>query len=144
MEKIDIHAADTELKKSVKQVIVLRKDLNMRKGKMVAQGSHASLGSVLKNGEHVRDEKNNRFVIVMDDVLEAWLVGNFRKVVVGCDSEPELLALADAAEKAGLRSKIIVDNGLTEFNGIPTITALAIGPNLAADIDPITGHLKLI
>ena len=25
-----------------KQVIVIRKDLNMRKGKMIAQGSHAS------------------------------------------------------------------------------------------------------
>ena len=28
---------------NVKQVIVLRKDLNMRKGKMVAQGAHASM-----------------------------------------------------------------------------------------------------
>ncbi len=29
-----------------KQVIVLRKDLNMRKGKMVAQGAHASMRAV--------------------------------------------------------------------------------------------------
>jgi len=27
----------------VKQVIVLRKDLQMRKGKMIAQGAHASM-----------------------------------------------------------------------------------------------------
>ena len=30
-----------------KQVIVLRKDLNMRKGKMVAQGAHASMAALL-------------------------------------------------------------------------------------------------
>ena len=27
----------------IKQVIVIRKDLNMRKGKMVAQGAHAAM-----------------------------------------------------------------------------------------------------
>lgn len=37
----------------------------------------------------------------------------------------------------------ITDVGRTEFNGVPTITALAIGPNKSEDIDKITGHLKL-
>lgn len=32
----------------VKQVIVMRKDLQMTKGKIVAQGSHASLAVILK------------------------------------------------------------------------------------------------
>ena len=30
-----------------KQVIVIRKDLNMRKGKMIAQGAHASMKVIL-------------------------------------------------------------------------------------------------
>ena len=29
-----------------KQVIVLRKDLNMRKGKMISQGAHSSIGVI--------------------------------------------------------------------------------------------------
>lgn len=32
---------------NTKQVIVMRKDLNMRKGKMVAQGAHASMAVLL-------------------------------------------------------------------------------------------------
>lgn len=32
-----------------KQVIVMRKDLNMRKGKMIAQGAHASMKVLLDN-----------------------------------------------------------------------------------------------
>lgn len=36
-----------EKPRNVKQVIVVRKDLNMRKGKMVAQGSHASMKDLL-------------------------------------------------------------------------------------------------
>ena len=38
-----------------KQVIVLRKDLGMRKGKMVAQGAHASLGAILREGKLLFD-----------------------------------------------------------------------------------------
>lgn len=33
--------------RNVKQVIVMRKDLNMRKGKMIAQGAHASVDALL-------------------------------------------------------------------------------------------------
>ena len=33
-----------------KQVIVMRKDLNMRKGKMIAQGAHASMKVLLDAG----------------------------------------------------------------------------------------------
>jgi PTH2 family peptidyl-tRNA hydrolase len=29
-----------------KQVIIIRKDLNMRKGKMIAQGAHASMKAI--------------------------------------------------------------------------------------------------
>ena len=35
---------------ATKQVIVMRTDLNMRKGKMIAQGSHASLAFLTRNG----------------------------------------------------------------------------------------------
>lgn len=34
-----------------KQVIVMRTDLNMRKGKMIAQGSHASIAFLTRKGK---------------------------------------------------------------------------------------------
>ena len=44
---------------------------------------------------------------------------------------------------SGLEAHLIIDKGLTEFNNVPTKTAVAIGPNKSEDIDVITGNLKL-
>jgi PTH2 family peptidyl-tRNA hydrolase len=71
-----------------KQTIVLRKDLNMRKGKMVAQGAHASMRAILMLGH--QDARN--FVIPLDERLEPWLLGRFKKICVSVNSEAELLA----------------------------------------------------
>ena len=116
-----------------KQVIVLRKDLGMRKGKMVAQGAHASLGAILDKGKLKTDE---------DTV--AWLKGRFTKICVGVDSEQELVEIYGEARDMGLNASLIKDAGLTEFDGIPTLTAVAVGPGLPETIDKITGHLKLL
>ncbi len=134
-----------------KQVIIVRKDLNMRKGKMVAQGSHASLKAILDIG-HMRCEyevelgdSGNRFEIpINSSALQQWLEGRFTKVCVSVDSEEELLELYNKAKEAGLLCSLITDAGLTEFNNVPTITCAAIGPAFPEDVDPITGHLKLL
>lgn len=124
----------------VKQVIILRKDLNMRKGKMVAQGAHASLGAVFKNSTNI----NNQKCITYTDDLFEWFNESFKKVCVSCDSEKELLDLHKQAENAGLLNCLIQDKGHTEFHNIPTYTSLAIGPANNEEIDKITGNLKLL
>lgn len=65
------------------------------------------------------------------------------KVCLKVNSEKELLEAYQNAIKSGLKANIITDAGRTEFNGIPTKTAVAIGPNKASEIDKITGGLKL-
>jgi len=47
-----------------KQVIVLRKDLGMRKGKMVDQGAHASLGAILREGKLKTDNDTKAWIAV--------------------------------------------------------------------------------
>jgi PTH2 family peptidyl-tRNA hydrolase len=123
-----------------KQIIVLRKDLNMRKGKMIAQGAHASLRAILKLGMQVGDS----FVIPLDERLAPWLLGRFKKICVGVNSEAELLALHEKAQAAGLITSLIKDAGLTEFGGVPTYTAVAVGPDRADRVDAITGELPLL
>ncbi len=125
---------------NVKQVIVLRKDLNMRKGKMVAQGAHASMKAILNQASGAYGV----LTIKMTDEMEDWLMGIFTKICVSVDSEDELLELYENAKDAGLICSLIQDAGLTEFDGVPTYTAVAIGPAKAADIDKITGNLKLL
>jgi PTH2 family peptidyl-tRNA hydrolase len=38
---------------------------------------------------------------------------------------------------------LVQDAGLTEFGGVPTYTAVAIGPDYDDRIDPVTGDLEL-
>lgn len=126
--------------RTFKQVIVMRHDLNMRRGKQIAQGAHASLAflsSKLKVSGVVSMED-------FDEAGKAWLLGGFAKICCRVDSEDELLAIRDLASHQGLEVHMITDTGKTEFHGVPTNTCLAIGPDEASKIDAITGELKLL
>ena len=114
----------------MKQVIIIRKDLKMRRGKEIAQGSHAAMAFLL-NGNFKSDN------------LTKWLQGGQTKVCLQIHSEKELLELHKKAKEMGLTSNIITDAGRTEFGGVPTKTCMAIGPNKSKDIDKVTGDLKL-
>jgi len=140
----------------IKQVIVMRKDLNMRKGKMIAQGAHASMKVLLDkmeflffNDEFEEDDNIYRILSldksnVFDMEINKWLEGTFTKICVSVDSETELLDLYNQAVDANIPCALITDAGLTEFNGMPTNTCIAIGPADSTKIDGITGHLKLL
>jgi len=128
---------------NVKQVIILRKDLNMRKGKMVAQGAHASMAVLLDAGD-VHPDTSNLFMIRMTPDMQEWIEGRFAKICVSVPGELELLGIHKQAQDAGLPCSLIQDAGFTEFNGVPTYTAVAIGPAQATEIDKITGELKLL
>ncbi len=112
---------------SVKQVILIRRDLNMRRGKEIAQGSHASQEWFIHRMRGVAGDfkTGTRPYFFSED--EIWWMENGTKKV----------------RKMDLSSHLIEDEGLTEFNGIRTLTAVAIGPNKSELIDQITKDLKL-
>lgn len=138
----------------VKQIIIMRKDLNMRKGKMVAQGSHASTGLILEKlfeasyndtGKEIKDGKYTLSIEVeAGSSLDTWIRTGFTKICVYVNSEEELLDVYKKAKSAGLPSILIQDGGKTEFNGVPTYTCAGIGPADSEDIDKITGDLPLL
>ena len=120
----------------VKQVIVMRKDLNMSKGKMVTQGCHASVAFLTHlirgyNGES----------LLLSKAEKEWVHGTFFKVCVGVDSKKELLDIGYNAVMLGLSVKYIEET--TGFDE-PTVTCIAIGPDYSSKIDPVTKHLKLL
>jgi PTH2 family peptidyl-tRNA hydrolase len=114
-----------------KQIICIRRDLHMRRGKEIAQGCHAS-----QLATQMASQMNT-------PAYQEWMEGAFTKICVVVQSEEELLALAAQALAAGLPYGLIMDSGRTEFGGIPTRTALGIGPAYDHDLKPITGDLKL-
>jgi PTH2 family peptidyl-tRNA hydrolase len=148
----------------VKQVIVMRTDLNMRKGKMVAQGAHASMKIFFDRLIQHRDVKpvmdpydGSRVAnLIPGEVqyglqgitkdMEDWIFGSFTKVCVGIESEAALMDLYDKVKMSGMNipCALITDSGLTEFGGVPTVTCCAFGPINEDQINPFTGHLKLL
>lgn len=125
---------------SIKQVIVMRHDLKMRRGKQIAQGSHASISFICRRLQSSNSVSLNDF----NQEQRAWLTGAFAKICCRVNSEEELMDIHDKAIAAGLEVHLITDSGKTEFHGQPTRTCLAIGPDLSNRIDPITGHLELL
>ncbi len=126
--------------KKIKQVICMRHDLGMRRGKQIAQGAHASMSFLTRRLQEAGSISLGDF----SDVERAWLTRSFAKVCCRVNSEEELMAIHDKAVEAVLEVHLITDSGKTEFHGEPTNTCLAIGPDVAEKIDEITGELQLL
>jgi|ERR1035437_1733628 PTH2 family peptidyl-tRNA hydrolase len=122
-----------------KQIIVMRQYFpdgkggtkKLRIGKYVAQGCHASQLAL-------KEARLSDSPACWD-----WLNHSFAKIVLYVKTEQELLDLAKAVKAAGLPFGLVQDSGRTEFEGIPTYTALGIGPSYSSEIDPLTKHLPL-
>lgn len=111
-----------------KQVIVMRKDLKMGKGKMIAQAAHASIGSAYQSD---------------DGLVEKWMEEGSKKIVLKVEGERELKVLAGDVKRLKIPCFLVKDAGLTQLKS-GTVTALGIGPAKEKEIDKATGKLKLL
>lgn len=155
-----------------KQVIVLRTRypdgkggfFKPRTGKLIAQGAHAAMkvffdlaetGFTWRVGSggalefNTEDDPRNTgdpamLVSGLTPEMVDWVEGLFTKIVVGTSSGEELLDVYEKAKIAKIPCALITDAGDTEFHGVTTNTAVAIGPDYPDRIDPITGHMKLL
>jgi peptidyl-tRNA hydrolase, PTH2 family len=160
-----------EAERDVKQVIIVREDLRtasgqkIHRGKMIAQGAHASMAwltsrlaateeeyepwvcpmSFCKHLKHDPDCRRpwHSSSAVFGEAEWRWMTESFTKITLRVISEQELLEIVEKAKEAGLTAELILDEGRTEFGGVPTYTAAAIGPDYSDKIDPVTGHLSL-
>jgi PTH2 family peptidyl-tRNA hydrolase len=112
----------------MKQAIVLRSDLKMGKGKLVAQGAHAAV-------ECVRKSKKS--------VVDKWVSEGGKKIVLKVSSERELVDLKKKSDEEGVCACVIADAGFTQIPA-GTITALGIGPDEDEKVDRVTSKLKLL
>jgi len=112
----------------LKQVILVRQDLKMSKGKIAAQVSHASVDCLLKSHK---------------DLVEEWRKQGMKKIVLKVKDYDELRKYLSLAEKENLIACLITDAGHTELKP-GTITCLGIGPDDEEKIDKVTGNLKML
>lgn len=114
-----------------KQVIAVRTDLKMGKGKLAAQVGHASVSAA--------EEARKRHL----EWWQAWLEEGQCKVAVKVKSLAELIELEREAIQMKLPHSLITDRGLTQLPP-STVTCLGIGPAPSIQIDKITGKLPLL
>jgi PTH2 family peptidyl-tRNA hydrolase len=147
---------------NVKQVILYRKDLNMRKGKIAAQVAHASLKVFF---DRRLEEDSQIMKVPLNPAMQEWVCGSFAKIVLSVADEEDLLEAYRLANEAGLPVALIKDSGHTEFKApcpecdgdptcktcegvgrinVPTHTTVAIGPAPSEAIDLITGPSGLV
>lgn len=114
----------------MKQVIVVRRDLKLGKGKLCAQVAHASL-------EAYKLTKRKK-----PSWVRRWETEGCKKIVVCVGNLEELLDLFEYI-KSTLPCVLIKDAGYTQLPP-ETITCLGIGPVPDDIVDKYTGHLKLL
>ena len=111
-----------------KQVILVREDLKLPKGKLSAQVAHAAVDAASKS--------DKRFI-------DLWKKNGGKKIVLKVKDEKELFKFKQMAEDAELKTALITDAGHTVVEP-GTITCLGIGPDEESKIDSVTGKLRMI
>ena len=120
---------------SYKMVLVVRQDLGMGVGKVAAQVGHAVLGAY-KNMLESQDVKQQ-------EALFNWEECGQAKIVLKIKNKEEIIALEAKARANGLNTYLVADAGRTQIEP-GSITVCAIGPGNSAEIDQVTGHLRLM
>ena len=110
-----------------KQVIVMRADLKLPKGKAAAQSAHAAVECVLRSDK---------------ELVKRWRAQGMAKIVLKAADEHELLALNQKAKDAGLVTAVITDAGRTVVEP-GTKTCMGAGPDEEEKLDAVFGGLKL-
>ena len=135
-----------------KMMIVMRRDLKMRKGKIAAQAGHACTEALLM--ALIKEDRLNDLVMTDEGMmlntegkentpLSDWFNYGCAKICVYVDSEEELLNIAAKAKEKSIIAAVITDAGMTEFHGEPTKTCLALEPLPSGIADELTGNLPL-
>jgi len=115
---------------AIKQVIVVRTDLDMGKGKIAAQVGHACV----LGAEHVRKSNPEWFSV--------WWTGQ-EKIVLKVANLKELEQVKQDAIEFDVPWSEVTDAGHTQIAS-GTTTCISIGPAPEEKIDKITGDLKLL
>jgi len=112
----------------LKQLIIVRQDLKLPKGKTAAQAAHASVEAVL------RSEK---------ELVREWRQHGMAKIVLKVPDEKTLLWCLQQAKDAGLTTALITDAGKTVV-APGTKTCIAVGPAPVEQLDKLFSELKLL
>jgi PTH2 family peptidyl-tRNA hydrolase len=117
----------------IKQIIVVRNDINMKKGELATQVAAASLKFLIENNE---SNRNDQVFVTLSNNEASWLTGSFSQVVVGVDSAEQLQDIIIRAELMGVEAHANAKGD--------TMTCVALGPDESSVLERIIHRLKPI
>ncbi|MBU1974979.1 MAG: peptidyl-tRNA hydrolase Pth2 [Nanoarchaeota archaeon] len=112
----------------LKQIILVRDDLKLPKGKLAAQVGHAVIDAVFASNKKL---------------VKKWKDQGMKKVVLKVKDEKELLLYESKLQDENIVTCTIVDAGHTVVSP-GTLTCLGVGPAPEEKLDKILGHLKMM
>ena len=109
--------------------VLVRDDLKMSKGKVLAQVSHTIVDATVK-------------AYTQTQLFFKWRADGEKIVILKVPNEKTLMYIMNIAQRKGVNCGYTVDAGLTEV--LPgTKTVGFVGPNFEDKVDKLTGQLKL-
>ena len=138
----------------LKQVICVRADLHLTKGKLAAMAAHAAMTFIVARlkphdviGGHYTHlvsltPEQEQWLTELDPGLEKHGQVSFAKIVCQVADETELLSVETKAKEAGLECHRVIDSGYTHVKP-GTFVCIAVGPDWPEKLEPVTGKLKV-
>ncbi|KAL5229414.1 hypothetical protein ABZP36_028190 [Zizania latifolia] len=120
----------------LKMVLVVRQDLKMGAGKIASQCALVSNNQNLTRSAPDLQFSNR-------GLLRQWEQFGQAKIVLTCKNQLEMNRLKESAEHRGIPTFVVADAGRTQILA-GSKTVLAVGPGRKADIDSVTGKLRLL
>lgn len=111
-----------------KQLIIIRQELKLPKGKAITQGAHAAVEAAWKCDK---------------EIVSKWRQEGAKKVVLKVQTKQELYEALQTAKDNNMPCSLITDAGKTVI-APGTVTALGIGPVQEDELDKFFDNLKLL
>ena len=117
----------------VKQVIVVRNDIGMKRGELASQVAATSVKFLLENNE---SERGDQVFVNLSSNEATWLTGSFSQEVVGADSERQLQDILLRAKFMGIEAHTSTKDD--------KLTCVALGPDDSGILERLVHKLKPI
>ena len=124
--------------RNVKQVIVIRKDLRLRKNKLVSLAIRATMQFILDNNESDRPDE---LQVKLSQQEVYWLKNSFDNDILVVSSQDALSDIILKAELNGINVYSIFEKSKKSDEG-PQLICAAFGPDEEDRISQVVGNLK--
>ena len=128
------------MKRFLKQVILLRRDMKLRRAEAAALASKASMTFIIEGDE---SDRGGSVKVDLSGIEAEWMLGSATRIVLGVASEESMRKLLLKAEIQGVSTYEITGVSDDKVDDGIQLIAAALGPDDGDKLDLITGNLKL-